>query len=156
MDFILQYKEDIIKLSVVLLPILSMLIPKLFSDIRTRNLLGSIELGADLKANAYTQIIAELVDVRSKLEKMTEGEILFDDIKETFKGILEDISVLEDVKEEINMVKSQMVKTIEAVQELLLATHDSINVKAVIEQQNEEIKELKNEISKLNNRFGGR
>lgn len=156
MDKILQYKEAIVQGFIIILPILSMLIPKMISDGRTRKLLGSIELGADLKSNAYSVIIKEIAELKDLAKEIIDGRDVLDEVKVKFMEIVEEIGIIDDVKTDITALKNNLITTMELVQELLVETHNTINVKVVLEEQNEQIKELKELVNKLNTRLGGK
>lgn len=156
MDKILQYKEAIVQGFIIILPILSMLIPKMISDGRTRKLLGSIELGADLKTNAYSVIIKEIEEFKVLANQIIEGRDVLEEIRVAFVKSLTELNLIDSIKTDITALKTDLVTTMELIQDLLVETHNTINVKVVLEEQNEQIKELKELVNKLNTRLGGK
>ena len=152
----MDIKAELIKIGVILLPIISMLIPKVLGDARARKLLRNIEVGADLKTSSYKMIIKEVEELKELTTTMINSKDVFEGIKNTFEEMTDDFKLVDKIKEEIEIVRSEISKTMESIQSLMLAVHDTVNVKTVIEEQNEMIEELRNEIKKLNNRFGGK
>ena len=152
----MDIKAELIKIGIILLPIISMLIPKVLGDARARNLLRNIEVGADLKTSSYKMIIKEVEELKELTTTMINSKDVFEGIKNTFEEMTDDFKLVDKIKEEIEIVRSEISNTMESIQSLMLAVHDTVNVKTVIEEQNEMIEELRNEIKKLNNRFGGK
>lgn len=152
----MDIKAEIVRIGVILLPIISMLIPKVLGDARTRKLLGSIELGADLKTKGYTTLLEQIEQLKDLMQSLLTSKEVFENIREVFTEMVDDFKIVDTVKEEIAFVREELVNTMEKVQELSLAAHDLINVKEVIAEQNKIIEELRNEMNKLNNRFGGK
>ena len=152
----MDIKAELIKIAVILLPIVSMLIPKVLGDARTRKLLSTIEVGADLKSMSYKAIIKEVEELKGLTTTMINSKDVFEGIKTKFESMSEDFKIVDTIKEEITFVRSEITTALESVQALMLAVHDTIEVKIVIDEQNKIIEELRNEIKKLNNRFGGK
>ena len=152
----MDIKVELLKLGAVLLPILSMLIPKLITDGRTRNLLSSIELGADLKSNAYDKILKEVAEFKELAKQIIEGRDVLEEIRVAFVKTLTELNVIDSITTDITALKNDLVTTMELIQDLMITAHDTINVKVVIEEQNKEIRELKDLVLKLNTRLGGK
>lgn len=152
----MDIKVELLKLGAVLLPIISMLIPKLVTDGRTRKLLSSIELGADLKSNAYDKILKEVAEFKELAKQIIEGRDVLEEIREAFMKMLDEIGLIDHIKTDITALKNDLITTMELIQDLMNAAHDTINVKVVIEEQNKEIRELKELVLKLNTRLGGK
>lgn len=152
----MDIKVELLKLGAVLLPIISMLIPKLVTDGRTRKLLSSIELGADLKSNAYDKILKEVAEFKELAKQIIEGRDVLEEIREAFMKMVDEIGLIDHIKTDITALKNDLIVTMELIQDLMNAAHDTINVKVVIEEQNKEIRELKELVLKLNTRLGGK
>lgn len=152
----MDIKVELLKLGAILLPILSMLIPKTITDGRTRKLLSSIELGADLKSNAYDKILKEVAGFKELAKQIIEGRDVLEEIRVAFVKTLTELNVIDSITTDITALKNDLVTTMELIQDLMIAAHDTINVKVVIEEQNKEIRELKELVLKLNTRLGGK
>lgn len=154
MQFIIDNWETILAWGATTLPIIGLLIPRIFSEKRVAKMLAGIDKSSYLNYSTINDIRLSLSSVTNSVKLLSDKEESFTKIAEEFSVIKNEFPIINEVKTELKNSVKTLESIIDEVAKLAQAVTAVSEVTAEFAKQSKEVQELKELVKKLSNRLG--